>query len=224
MTNPQLHRVHEFARLAGVTVKTLHHYDRLGLLRPARTRAGYRLYASTDSERLEQIAALKFIGLPLKQIKTLLDDKSPRANDALIAQRRALEEQRKQLDRAINAIDWELLEAERLKQSAGIERVPDRFNEARVSLYRDIAAALDAGAVHDVRSDRAQALVARWRAIIEDETEGDEAVRKGMMTVWAGRKTWPPSLKRYVASLYQMEPATWERVAGFIDRVRDARS
>ena len=63
----------QFAELAGVTVRTLHHYDRLGLLRARRTEAGYRVYRESDLERLEQIVALKFVGLPLKRIKTLLD-------------------------------------------------------------------------------------------------------------------------------------------------------
>jgi len=43
-----LYRVHEFAELAGVTVKAVHHYDRLGLLKPARNEAGYRLYTGRD--------------------------------------------------------------------------------------------------------------------------------------------------------------------------------
>ena len=51
------YRIHEFAGLSGLTVKTLHHYDRLGLLTPTRTDAGYRLYAEADLERLEQIIA-----------------------------------------------------------------------------------------------------------------------------------------------------------------------
>ena len=55
-------QVHQFAELAGVTVKALHHYDRLGLLKPRRTDSGYRLYTERDLERLEQIVALKFLG------------------------------------------------------------------------------------------------------------------------------------------------------------------
>lgn len=63
----RLYHVHEFAELARVTVKALHHYDRLGLSEPRRTDAGYRVYTLSDLERLEQIVALKFIGLPLKE-------------------------------------------------------------------------------------------------------------------------------------------------------------
>lgn len=66
------YRVKAFAARAGVTVKTLHHYDRLDLLKPRRTPSGYRAYSDADLERLEQIGALKVIGVPLKEIAQLL--------------------------------------------------------------------------------------------------------------------------------------------------------
>jgi len=97
-------KIHEFAELAGVTVKALHHYDRLGLLKPQRTDAGYRVYTMHDLERLEQIVALKFLGLPLKQIAVLLDRSAIALADALGLQRRALEEKQRRLAGAITAI------------------------------------------------------------------------------------------------------------------------
>src|SRR5580700_6800802 len=84
-------RAKEFADLAGVTVRTLHHYDRLGLLKPRRAESGYRLYRESDLERLEQIVALKFLGLPLKEIRELLDSAAPDLPAALRMQRSALE-------------------------------------------------------------------------------------------------------------------------------------
>ena len=100
----QVYHVRAFADLAGVTVRALHHYDRLALLRPKRTRAGYRLYGLRELERLEQIVALKFLGLPLKQIKAVLDRDGRPLPEVLGAQRRALEEKRRRLDQAIGAI------------------------------------------------------------------------------------------------------------------------
>lgn len=100
----QQYRTAEFASLAGVTVRALHHYDRLGLLKPRRTGTGYRVYTHRDLERLEQIVALKFIGLPLKQIKRMLDRDAQPLPDALRSQRRLLEQKRGLLDRAIGAI------------------------------------------------------------------------------------------------------------------------
>jgi DNA-binding transcriptional MerR regulator len=94
----------QFAELAGVTVRTLHHYDRLGLLRARRTESGYRVYRESDLERLEQIVALKFVGLPLKRIKTLLDRDNLDLAEALPRQRLVLEAKRKLIDRAIHAI------------------------------------------------------------------------------------------------------------------------
>jgi MerR family transcriptional regulator, thiopeptide resistance regulator len=99
-----VYRVRAFAELAGVTVRALHHYDQLKLLRPARTPSGYRTYGLRDLERLEQIVALRFLGLPLKQIKTVLDRDPRTLPEALRAQRRALEARRYRLDQAIGAI------------------------------------------------------------------------------------------------------------------------
>jgi DNA-binding transcriptional MerR regulator len=56
-----MYRVKEFAAAAGVTIRALHHYDRLGLLKPLRRqRTGYRVYRDADFARLEQIVVLKF--------------------------------------------------------------------------------------------------------------------------------------------------------------------
>jgi len=100
----ELYHAREFAELAGVTVRALHHYDRLGLLKPTRTQAGYRLYSLRDLERLEQIVALKFLGIPLKQIRTLFHREATALSEALRRQRGVLEEKRRLLDSAINAI------------------------------------------------------------------------------------------------------------------------
>jgi DNA-binding transcriptional MerR regulator len=68
------YRVGEVATLTGVSIRTLHHYDRIGLLRPsAHSDAGYRLYAAEDVLRLQQILTLRYLGFPLKRIGPLLD-------------------------------------------------------------------------------------------------------------------------------------------------------
>ncbi len=100
----KVYKIHEFAQMAGVTVRALHHYDRLGVLRPQRTQAGYRVYCERDLEQLEKIVALKFLGLPLKQIKLLLEQDGRGLAEVLRAQRMALEEKRRRLEQAISAI------------------------------------------------------------------------------------------------------------------------
>lgn len=109
-----MYRVGEFAEKAGVTVRTLHHYDRVGLLRPSgRSSAGHRLYGERDFTRLQQIVTLKFIGLPLREIKDLLDRGDLDLRSALCLQRRLLQEKRMQVEAAIQAIN----EAERTLKS-----------------------------------------------------------------------------------------------------------
>jgi DNA-binding transcriptional MerR regulator len=100
----QAMRVQEFAKMAGVTVRALHHYDRLGLLKPRRSDAGYRMYSARDLERLEQVVALKFLGIPLKQIKAVLERDGKGLAHALRMQRSVLERKRQMLDQAIYAI------------------------------------------------------------------------------------------------------------------------
>ena len=113
-----MYKVNEFAELAGVTVRALHHYDRLGLLKPrTRTENGYRLYSDSDLARLEQIVVLKFLGLPLKEIRELLTRESS-LGDSLRRQQTVLAEKRGQLDAAIHAI-------QRAEQSLAMKREPD---------------------------------------------------------------------------------------------------
>jgi DNA-binding transcriptional MerR regulator len=66
-------KVGELARETGLTVRTLHHWDEVGLVRPSeRTQAGYRLYEPADVERLYRVAALRSLGLTLEQIRAAL--------------------------------------------------------------------------------------------------------------------------------------------------------
>jgi MerR family transcriptional regulator, thiopeptide resistance regulator len=67
-------KIGELARIAGVTVRALHHYDSVGLLVPSeRTGSGHRLYSAADVERLYRLLALKEVGLPLEEIGPLLN-------------------------------------------------------------------------------------------------------------------------------------------------------
>jgi DNA-binding transcriptional MerR regulator len=106
----QTFRIQEFAKLAGVTVRALHHYDRLKLLSPAhRSQRGYRLYCHEDLGRLERILALRYLGLSLREIAALLNAPVGRGAEPLTVtlqrQRAALGERREGLDRVLRAID-----------------------------------------------------------------------------------------------------------------------
>lgn len=100
-----LYRASEFAELTGVTVRALHHYDRVGLLKPTgRSAAGYRLYGANDFARLQQVLTLKFIGLPLRQIKEVLGREELDLAGVLRLQREVLESRRAELDAALRAV------------------------------------------------------------------------------------------------------------------------
>jgi MerR family transcriptional regulator, thiopeptide resistance regulator len=105
-----LRQIKAFADGAGVTVRTLHLYDRLGLLKPAAlSESGYRLYGEAELERLEHILALRFIGFNLEQIKELLQSSNRPLVVALRMQREVIAAQKRRLESALAAID----EAER---------------------------------------------------------------------------------------------------------------
>src|SRR3712207_3730687 len=72
-------KIGDFSKLSQVTVKTLHHYDQLGLLKPVHVDrfTGYRYYAVEQLPRLNRILALKDLGLSLQQIAQLLADDLP---------------------------------------------------------------------------------------------------------------------------------------------------
>jgi DNA-binding transcriptional MerR regulator len=99
-------RTGAFARKAGVSVRTIRYYDRLGLLRPsAYSESGQRLYSEMDYARLQQILTLKLIGLSLDEIGHLLTIDATHMADLLERQRRALEEKARQLSQVAAAIE-----------------------------------------------------------------------------------------------------------------------
>jgi DNA-binding transcriptional MerR regulator len=98
--------VGELAKLTGVTVRTLHHYDEIGLVRPSgRSAGGYRLYDDSDVLRLQQVLLHRELGLPLEQIAAVLDAPGFARAEALRAQRAALVEKRDRLDGMLAAVD-----------------------------------------------------------------------------------------------------------------------
>lgn len=116
ISDASLKQIKEFARDAGVTVRTLRLYDRIGLLKPAAlTESGYRLYGQAQLERLEHIVALRFVGFSLEQIKELLGRSDLPLSVALRMQRMVIAQQKRRLESALDAID----EAQRALQGNG---------------------------------------------------------------------------------------------------------
>ena len=105
--------VGETSTLAKVSVRTLHHYDEVGLLAPSgRTDAGYRLYTVDDLERLQQIMLFRELGFALGDIRAIMADPGFDRVAALTAQRNLLAEKSRRTQAAIEAIDLQLMELE----------------------------------------------------------------------------------------------------------------
>ncbi|MGG2091398.1 MerR family transcriptional regulator [Bacillus sp. S13(2024)] len=99
-------KVKEVADLVGISVRTLHHYDEIGLLTPEETtESGYRLYSNNNLETLQQILFFKELGFPLKKIKEIINDPSFNREEALVLHRKMLLEKRSRLDKVIATID-----------------------------------------------------------------------------------------------------------------------
>ncbi|MEV0396607.1 MerR family transcriptional regulator [Polymorphospora rubra] len=94
------------ASRAGVTVRTLHHWDAIGLVRPsARTAAGYRLYTATDIARIHRVLVYRELDVPLDRIAGLLDAPAADATESLLRQRDRLRERIVRLERMAEALD-----------------------------------------------------------------------------------------------------------------------
>ena len=106
MTRSRTFQVKDVAQVAGVSVRTLHHYDSIGLLVPRiRTDAGYRLYTDADLLRLQQILIGRELGLSLEEIRQSLDDPGFDRRIALVDQRERLRARVQQTEAMIRAID-----------------------------------------------------------------------------------------------------------------------
>lgn len=99
-------KVKELADLVGISVRTLHYYDEIGLLSPEETTdSGYRLYSNENLEMLQQILFFRELDMPLKEIKQMISSSSFDKQEALRQHQKMLLEKRSQLDKLINTID-----------------------------------------------------------------------------------------------------------------------
>jgi DNA-binding transcriptional MerR regulator len=212
----RLYRVHEFAVRAGVTVRTLHHYDRLGLLNARRTGRSYRVYRDADLPRLQQILVLKFLGLPLAHIAEALKSES-RLDELLKTRRYVVKRKRARLAMALHLLeeldatrgsrDWADLagfvrdvggqgHAEGSWRKHRLDEAYRMIAERRTAwdatlqdyeLNRDVRAALERGESPDTPAG--QALVSRFRDAIERFVGGDGKLREALAIVATDQPT-----------------------------------
>ena len=139
MRERRTYQVRELASLAGISVRTLHHYDEIGLLAPRRrSAAGYRLYDEDDLLRLQQILIGRELGFPLVEIGRSLDDPQFDLKRALATQREQLLGQARRTDAMLRAIDAALglLAAQSSRDTMNMTEIFDGFAPSK---YEDEA-------------------------------------------------------------------------------------
>lgn len=105
----KLKTVNETAKITGITVRTLHYYDEIGLFKPSDTsQSGYRLYSDIDIEKLQQILFLKEIGFELKQIKEIIYDPNFDEISALKKHKDILILKKERIENLIKLVDTKL--------------------------------------------------------------------------------------------------------------------
>ncbi|CYK98855.1 MerR family transcriptional regulator [Streptococcus pneumoniae] len=99
-----MYHIKEAAQLSGVSVKTLHHYDKIGLLVPLKSEKGYRTYSQEDLERLQVILYYKYLGFSLEKIAELLKEERTDLLPHLTRQLDYLTRERQHLDTLISTL------------------------------------------------------------------------------------------------------------------------
>jgi DNA-binding transcriptional MerR regulator len=163
--------VGQVAGFAGVTVRTLHYYDRAGLLSPSeRSAAGYRLYNDTDLARLQQVLFYRELGFPLEDIRSILADPQASALDHLRERHRQLGEQITKLQKLVEVAE-QAIEVERTGVRLTPEERFDIFGEVRWDLSYATDAQLkwgDSAGQQESMARAARHTKADWRQLMAE--------------------------------------------------------
>ncbi len=236
--------VKQVAKAAGISVRALHHYDEIGLLKPEVGQNGYRYYGQEELLRLQRILFYRELGIALAEIGRMLDDPAFNTRAALVELRRRVEaeiDRRRDLartiDRTLALIDaGKPLNAQRLfdgvspeKQAAWEAELVDRYGDPAADAIRqsrDTHAALSPAGMVDFKAE-IDAIHARFVTLIERGLAPDAAETQGETARhyrWVCR-SWRPDADAYAAlgALYTghaefsaMYDALHPRLAGFL--------
>lgn len=179
-SDSELYTVKTVSELAGITVRTLHHYDHIGLLEPERTTdAGYRLYGTTQLERLQQILFYRELGFPLEEIRRLMSRPDFDRMQALRNHRAMLVERKARLDTLLHTIDTTIISMQGGTTMAAKELF-DGFDVdailAENEKYEDeMTKTYDAGTLEESKRKTAEYSKADWGRVLK---RGQELVER----------------------------------------------
>jgi DNA-binding transcriptional MerR regulator len=162
--------------MAGVSVRTLHHYDHIGLLSPqTRTPAGYRLYGEAEMLRLQQILFFKELDLPLSEVRSILHDPSFDQVQALQAHRSMLESQMERLAQLLRTVDRTIHKLTEGTMTMTDEELYEGFTKEQIERYkREAREMYDPVLVEESERRVARMSKTQWKAV---KLEGDEVTR-----------------------------------------------
>lgn len=192
--------VGELARLSGVTVRTLHHYDRIGLLTPTeRSRAGHRRYTASDAARWRQILYYRELGFALPEIRAVLSG-SP-VGEHLRNQHRLLRHRRRRIETLLAAVDDEIhahrlgvaLTPEQQLAIFGTDRFTDVFTEAATTEAHRRGATYTAEDWAEIKAEAAVTIDAFADAIRSGEPANSERAMRAAEAHRAHLERWLPA-------------------------------
>jgi DNA-binding transcriptional MerR regulator len=209
-TPARTHTVRQVARMAGVTVRTLHHYDDIGLLvSSARSAAGYRLYAEKDLLRLQQILFFRELDFPLEQIGEILDDPNFDQVRALESHRRMLRERVGRLERLLRTIDGTITRLTEGQMGLTDEELYAGFTKEQAERYRREAREQYGTAVVEESEQRARKMSKeQWQAV---GAEGEAVTRE--LADLMERAPGDPEVQALVARHYAWVVHFWTPTA-----------
>lgn len=166
----------QMAREAGVSTRTLRHYEEQGLLAPQRTDAGYRVYGDADARQLARVLALRACNVPLPTIRRLINAPDADLASALRAHLRSLEEQGSSLDAAIARTRAALATVERMEDMS----TKDAFEMMKEQGLRDFEQEFGEEARNLYGNDVIDASNARMMALTKDEWDAKELLEESI--------------------------------------------
>lgn len=171
-------KIGELAKAAGITVRTLHHYDSIGLLAPTGEReSGHRLYTANDVEVLGQILAFKSMGLSLAKISVLLKQKTYDLQKTLILQEEALNANIQSLQKAKRALRF-LLDTLAHKKTVSTKELLSFMKEMQtMEKYYTPEQIKKLEARYEKFSDKAQEIQKAWPVLFK---KVEEAMKAGL--------------------------------------------
>ncbi len=188
--------VKQLAGLAGVSIRTLHYYDEVGLLKPSfRTEANYRLYKEVDLYRLQQILFYRELDLPLKEILHLLDSSRFDLVAALLKHRQELIRRSKKMEKLVKTIDKTILRLKGEKVMLNDEELYEGFSKEKQEQYRKEAKELyGADAVEKANKQIRKMSKEQWLAL---QKEGDDVFKE--LSLFMDRDLASPVVQDLVA-------------------------